>query len=115
MPRAPLRHFIEVSCASGLWRQFVKCIPYGSLTILLISGAHAALPGDSASGQRLHDANCVSCHDTSVYTRNSRAIRSLDALKQQVAGCSHMAKKEFSVTETQNIIKYMNDRFYHFD
>ena len=115
MPHARLRHFIEVPCASGLWRRFVKCIPYGSLTILLISGAHAALPGDSANGQRLHDASCVSCHDTSVYTRKSRAVRSLDALKQQVAGCSHLAKKEFSVTETQNIIKYLNDRFYHFD
>jgi len=25
-----------------------------------------------------------------------------------------MAKKEFSASETQNIIKYLNDQFYHF-
>jgi hypothetical protein len=24
----------------------------------------AALPGDSAEGKRLHDANCMGCHDT---------------------------------------------------
>ena len=40
--------------------------------------------------------------------------RSLDALKKQLGGCSHMAKKEFSATETQNIIKYLNDQFYQF-
>jgi hypothetical protein len=38
----------------------------------------------------------------------------LDALKKQLVGCSHMAKKEFSATETQNIIKYLNDQFYQF-
>jgi hypothetical protein len=28
--------------------------------------------------------------------------------------CSHMAGKEFSAIETQNIIKYLNDQFYQF-
>ncbi len=77
-------------------------------------GAQAALPGDGAEGKRLHDANCTGCHDTGVYTRNDHLVRSLDGLKQQLEACSHMAKKEFSPTETQNIIKYLNDRFYRF-
>ena len=72
------------------------------------------MAGDGLDGQRLHDANCVSCHDTSVYTRQNRQVRSLDALTRQVEGCGHMAKKEFSATETQNLVKYLNDRFYHF-
>jgi cytochrome c5 len=29
---------------------------------------HAALPGDGAEGKRLHDANCMGCHDTALYT-----------------------------------------------
>ena len=41
-------------------------------------------------------------------------VRSLDALKEQLGGCSHMAKKELSPVETQDIIKYLNDRFYRF-
>ena len=36
--------------------------------------AHAALPGDSAAGKKLHDAHCMTCHDTSVYTRKDRQI-----------------------------------------
>ena len=78
-----------------------------SLLILLMSSVACAaeLPGDSADGKRLHDVNCMGCHDTSVYTRKDRIIQSLDALKERLGDCSHMAKKEFSATETQNIIK----------
>jgi hypothetical protein len=92
----------------------MKHILCGTLVMLSISSACAALPGDAVDGQRLHDANCVSCHDSSVYTRANRQIRSLDALKGQLQGCGHMVKKEFSATDTQNILKYLNERFYHF-
>jgi hypothetical protein len=81
----------------------------------LALSAHAALPGDSGDGKRLHDANCTGCHDAGVYTRQDHAVRSLDALKQQLAGCGHMAKKQFSAAETENIVKYLNDRYYHFE
>ena len=92
----------------------MKCILCVSLIILLMSGAHAALLGDSADGKRLHDAKCMGCHNTSVYTGKDRTVQSLDALKQQIENCSHMAKAKFSPTETQNILKYLNDQFYHF-
>ena len=87
-----------------------------SLLILLMPSvaSAAALPGDSADGKRLHDANCMGCHDTGIYTRKDRLIRSLDALETRLGDCSHMANKEFSATEKQNIIKYLNDQFYQF-
>jgi hypothetical protein len=85
------------------------------LLILLLPSAYAAaLPGDSADGRRLHDANCMGCHDTGIYTRRDHLVRSLDALKKQLGNCSHVAKKEFSTIETQNIIKYLNEQFYQF-
>ena len=93
----------------------MKSILDGSLLILLMPSAYAAsLPGDSADGKRLHDANCMGCHDTSVFTRKDRLVQSLDALKKQLASCTHMAKKEFSASETQDLLKYLNDQFYHF-
>jgi mono/diheme cytochrome c family protein len=85
------------------------------LLILLTPSAYAAeMPGDSADGKRVHDANCMGCHDTGVYTHADHLIKSLGALKAQLASCSHMAKKEFSASETENILKYLNDRFYQF-
>lgn len=86
-----------------------------ALWVLLTPSAHAAaLPGDSAAGKRLHDANCMGCHDTGIYTRKDHFIQSLEALKTQLSDCSHSVNKQFSATETQNIVKYLNDQFYKF-
>lgn len=85
------------------------------LAVLFVApAARAALPGDSAAGQRLHTAHCAGCHDTGVYTRKARTVNSLDGLKQQLQGCSHAAQKEFSAVETQNLLRFLNDRYYHF-
>jgi mono/diheme cytochrome c family protein len=94
----------------------MKSILSASLLILLMPSAYAAsLPGDSAEGKRLLDANCMECHQTDIYTRKDRHVQSLDALKAQVVGCTHMAKKEFSASEMQDLLKYLNDQFYHFN
>ena len=93
----------------------MKGILCGSLLLLMMTTACAApSPGDNADGKRLNDANCMGCHDTSVFTRKDRVVQSLDDLKKQLASCAHMAKKEFSESETQGLLKYLNDQFYHF-
>ena len=51
-------------------RQTMKSVLWLSLLILLMPSAYAAeLPGDSADGSFLHDAHCLGCHDTGMYTR----------------------------------------------
>ena len=47
--------------------RIVLCL---AVLVVPISAANAAsLPGDSANGVRLFNANCTGCHDTSVLTR----------------------------------------------
>ena len=93
----------------------MRIILCASLLILLVPSAYSAsLSGDSAEGRRLFHANCTACHGTDIFTRKDRLVQSLDALKQQLASCTHAAKKEFSASETQNLLKYLNDQFYHF-
>jgi len=77
--------------------------------------AQAALPGDSAEGKKLHDANCVRCHDTNVYTRKDRHIKSSDALHEQLSACSHGAQVTLTDDEQKNIVKYLSDQFYRFN
>jgi cytochrome c5 len=103
---------MELPIAGGQPMKGILCV---SLMILSMPTAYAApLPGDSANGKRLFEANCMGCHDTSVLTRTDRVVQSFDALKEQLAGCAHMAKKEFSESEAQDLLKYLNDQFYHF-
>jgi cytochrome c553 len=86
-----------------------------SVSLLLSPTAYAtSLPGDSANGKRLYDANCTGCHDTSLLSRSDRFVRSLDALKEQLGSCSHMANAEFSTSEMQDLLKYLNEEFYNF-
>ena len=82
--------------------------------LLLANPANAALSGDSAQGKRLHDANCVGCHDAGVYTRIDRQVQSLAALQSQLNACSHALQKKFSNEEQQNLVKYLNEQFYKF-
>ncbi len=84
------------------------------LFFLLATSAQAALPGDVAEGKRLHDAMCMACHDTGLYTRKDRKMRSLDAVKGQLQNCSHMTKQEVTSAQAQHLLKYLNEQFYRF-
>lgn len=91
--------------------------PFVYLLLLVAAAASLAqadLPGDAAEGKRLHDANCMGCHNTVVYMRKDRKIQSLAQLKEQLGGCSHMAGQELSPEQSQSILKYLNERFYKF-
>ena len=86
------------------------------ISILLSSAllAQPALPADSAQGKKLHDANCVKCHSTSVYTRQDRKIKSLAALNEQLVPCTHAAQVTLTDDEQKSIVQYLNEQFYKF-
>lgn len=92
----------------------VKSVLYAGVMASMALGALAATSGDRTDGKSLHDANCVGCHDSSVYTRKTRSVNSLDALKQQLETCGHASNKGLTPIEKQHIVKYLNDAFYHF-
>ena len=93
----------------------MRSILCAALLILLIMNAYAAaLLGDSAEGKRLHDTSCMGCHNTDIYARKDRIVQSLDALEEQLVGCTHMAEAELSTSEMQDLLKYLNDQFYNF-
>jgi hypothetical protein len=65
-----------------------------SLLILLMPTAYAAsLPGDSADGKRLYNANCMQCHDTSVFTRKDRVVQSFRCFEKAVGQLHSYGKK----------------------
>ena len=92
----------------------VKSMLYSAVLASIVSGTLAATSTDKSDGKRLHDANCAGCHDSSVYTRKTRTVNSMDALKRQLETCGHASNKDLASNERQDIIKYLNDSFYHF-
>jgi len=86
------------------------------ISILLFTALpmQSALPVDSAQGKKLHDANCVKCHSTSVYTRPDRKITSLAALNERVVGCTHAAQVTLTDDEQKSLVQYLNEQFYKF-
>ena len=86
------------------------------ISILLSTGllARPASSADSAEGKKLHDANCTKCHSTSVYTRQNRKIKSLDALNERIIACTHAAQVTLTDAEQKSIVQYLNEQFYKF-
>jgi len=83
-------------------------------TMLSVSAQAASLPGDVASGKKLHDANCLSCHKDEVYKRQDRHVTSLDGLREQISGCSHQTSVKFSAEQRNDLAKYLNETYYKF-
>jgi len=68
-----------------------------------------------AEGKKLHDQSCTKCHNTNVYTRKDRTVKTLDALKHQVNNCQKgAAGVQWTAEETTAVIKYLNTEFYKF-
>ena len=84
------------------------------LIALPVSAQAAALPGDAAAGKKLHDSACMSCHNDSVYTRKDRHITTLDGLREQMNACGHMSNVTLSKEQATNLVKFLNEQFYHF-
>jgi len=69
---------------------------------------------DALTGKILHDQSCMGCHDTSVYSRPNKQIKSLAALQGQVSRCTKPAGAEWSKQEVSGVVEYLNNEFYHF-
>ena len=65
-------------------------------------------------GQQLHNTNCVSCHDASVYTRENRMIKHYESLKTQVQRCASNLNKPWFDDEVDAVADYLNANFYKF-
>jgi hypothetical protein len=87
-----------------------------TLSLVLLTGSvYAKQDPVIAHGEELHNDKCVSCHGTDVYTRENRRVTSLAALSSQVNNCMKgPAKANWTVSETNAVIEYLNTKFYKF-
>lgn len=74
----------------------------------------AASAADLKAGQALHDAHCMKCHDSSVYTREDRRVTSLEGLRKQVARCELSLGLTWFDDQRENVVQYLNSTYYKF-
>lgn len=77
--------------------------------------ATAVTASDDFTPAAYHDANCLRCHDTGVYTRQDRRVRSYQALESQVARCDANLGLGLFPDDLAVLTEHVNDSFYRFD
>lgn len=70
--------------------------------------------GDIKAGQALHDKSCLSCHDTRVYSRPDRRIRTPAQLAARISGCNANTGAGWFPEEERHVGAYLNHSYYHF-
>ena len=88
------------------------------LSSLLLGAPHAnAMPfakGDPKAGQALHDKSCVACHDSKMYTRAERKVKTSAQLAGRVSGCNANTGAGWFPQDELNVSAYLNQQFYKF-
>jgi mono/diheme cytochrome c family protein len=83
------------------------------LTLGTVTGCAEAVRGDAARGEQLHDV-CLPCHGTSLYTSPQRKIKSLPALRQEVARWGDYYNPALTEQDIDDVTAYLNAHFYKF-
>lgn len=77
--------------------------------------ATAATDLSAHPGKALHDANCISCHDSAVYTREDRKIGDFPKLLAQVRRCDANLGSRLFDEDIEQVADYLNQAYYKFE
>jgi len=69
---------------------------------------------EKVDGKSLHKQSCSKCHDSSVYTKADRKIKSLDSLEKRVKGCNANIGSNLEPKELKAITSFLNSEYYKF-
>ncbi len=80
------------------------------LSCFSLSTAYAAIPPE-----KLLQKDCTQCHGNWMYEREDKKTKDFKALKRRVNFCKNPANATWFDDETEAVIHYLNDHYYHFD
>ncbi len=69
---------------------------------------------DATHGKTLHNKNCMGCHNDRQYTRPNRIVHTFGDLRSRVEFCDAAANANFSSDDLNDVVEYLNTRFYKF-
>ena len=93
----------------------IIAVAAGIMTLIFSALSFNANATEPHAGEERHNQKCMSCHKTDVYTRDNRQVKTMSALSNQVDNCMKgAAKVEWTKKQTENVIDYLNSKFYKF-
>lgn len=105
----------------------VSTLSLFSLLPLLAAPAFAAapqttlLPGDATNGGKLYQAKCQACHvslagsdGSKLHTRENRKVKTVEGLIGQVKACNNQLDAGLSGAQINDIVAFLNERYYRF-
>lgn len=70
---------------------------------------------DLQRGKMLHDAHCVSCHDSRIYTRQNRVAKDEARLRAEVDRWRKAVSLEWSAEDINAVTAFLGSRYYGID
>jgi hypothetical protein len=67
-----------------------------------------------AHGEEAHKNHCYKCHTDSVYTRDDRFVKSIDALSKQVVRCKDGSNIPWFDEDSDAVVQFLNKKYYRF-
>lgn len=65
-------------------------------------------------GEKAHKNHCYKCHTDTVYTREDRFVKSIDALSKQVLRCKEGNEVPWFDEDSDAVVQFLNQKYYRF-
>ncbi len=65
-------------------------------------------------GEEAHKTHCYKCHTDTVYTREDRFVKSIDALSKQVLRCKEGNDVPWFDEDSDAVVQFLNQKYYRF-
>jgi mono/diheme cytochrome c family protein len=82
------------------------------LSLLLLYSI--AAPADTERGRLLYENHCRSCHESNVHIRQTKAAKSLKAVRADVVRWQEALTLQWSPDDVGDVAEYLNDTWYHY-
>ena len=84
------------------------------LTVSLLIVSMLATAVEIDAGKTMYEKDCVSCHDSSVFTREDKKVNDIEGLNHQVNACANGTGASWKQDDVENVVAYLNQEFYKF-
>ena len=85
-----------------------------AILLLSVALSTSAWAGDAERGKKLHDSQCIRCHDTKMYQRERRVTQEWKSLRATVNHWQSELKLKWKEADIDDVAAYLNQQFYHF-